>query len=85
MKILLLGGTGAMGIPLTNILSADGMNIVYVTTRSPKLSRDNVIYFQGNAREANFYKRFWLEGHLMPFLTSWYIVLRNLKQSCQCF
>ena len=24
MKILLLGGTGAMGIPLTNILSADG-------------------------------------------------------------
>lgn len=54
MKILLLGGTGAMGIPLTNILSADGTNIVYVTTRSPRESRDNVIYFQGNAREREF-------------------------------
>lgn len=71
MEILLLGGTGAMGIPLTNILSADGTNIVYVTTRSSKESRDNVIYFQGNAREGDFYKRFWLESHLMSFLTSW--------------
>lgn len=85
MKILLLGGTGAMGIPLTNILSADGTNIVYVTTRSPKKSRDNVIYFQGNARGGNFFKRFWNKDHLTPFLTSWYIALRNLKQSCQCF
>ncbi len=52
MNILVLGGTGAMGIPLVNSLSKD--NQVYVTTRSKRLSSDNVHYIQGNATEKNF-------------------------------
>ena len=44
MEILILGGTGAMGVPLVKLLSAkDDMN-VYVTTRSKKESMGNITY-----------------------------------------
>lgn len=54
MNILLLGGTGAMGTPLVDILSADAQNTVFVTTRSKKENRKNVTYYQGNARDDAF-------------------------------
>ena len=55
MEILILGGTGAMGVPLVKLLSAkDDMN-VYVTTRSKKESMGNITYIQGNAKEVDFF------------------------------
>lgn len=54
MKILVLGGTGAMGTPLVEIL-ADRNNDVYVTTRSKReASGKNVNYITGNAHENDF-------------------------------
>lgn len=52
-NILLLGGTGAMGVALTRILSAQGHN-VYVTSRKKKESEDTIHYFQGNAHDITF-------------------------------
>ena len=54
MNILVLGGTGAMGVPLVKLLAERGDN-VYVTTRSPKQGQRNVAYLCGNAREESFF------------------------------
>lgn len=53
MDILVLGGTGAMGIPLVKLLSES--NNVFVTTRSKKENEDNVVYVQGNAKNDKFF------------------------------
>lgn len=53
MRILLLGGTGAMGDSLTRILAEKGEKVT-VTTRSPKKSSDNVNYVIGNAHDDIF-------------------------------
>lgn len=54
MKILILGGTGAMGKELVDILSMSS-NDIYVTSRKKiKSSKDNIIYFQGNAHNNLF-------------------------------
>ena len=62
MKVLLLGGTGAMGTPLVDILSTDLRNTVHVTTRSQKENRENVIYYQGNAKESAFLQSVLAQG-----------------------
>lgn len=54
MRILVLGGTGAMGVHLVRILSDQG-NEIYVTSRKRKVSENNSItYIQGNAHELEF-------------------------------
>lgn len=54
MKILVLGGTGAMGASLVPILAANG-NEVTVTSRSKCNSENKKIHYQqGNARELTF-------------------------------
>lgn len=54
MRILLLGGTGAMGASLTGVLASQGHKVT-VTSRSPRTSADpQVNYLQGNAHDANF-------------------------------
>src|SRR5574344_809898 len=53
MKILILGGTGAMGQYLVPMLVQNG-NKVYVTSRKAKISNQNLIYLQGNAHENLF-------------------------------
>ena len=54
LKVLILGGTGAMGEPLVDILAADRAD-VYVTTRSRRThSQDNVHYLWGNAMDSDF-------------------------------
>lgn len=53
MKIILLGGTGAMGSHLSNILSHSG-DKVFVTSRARRASTDSIEYIQGNAKELNF-------------------------------
>lgn len=52
MKVLILGGTGAMGIPLQKYLLKLGYE-VHVTSRSRHKSGD-VVYIQGNAHDTNF-------------------------------
>lgn len=53
MKVLVLGGTGAMGVHLVNLLSGNGIDVV-VTSRSERQSEGNVRYVQGNARDLEF-------------------------------
>ena len=53
MKILLLGGTGAMGLHLTKILSEQG-NEIFVTTRQKRENMEFVHYIQGNAHDVSF-------------------------------
>lgn len=53
MKILVLGGTGAMGMPLVNIL-AKQKNDVYVTTRQKLTDTKNIHYIAGNAHCNDF-------------------------------
>lgn len=52
MHILILGGTGAMGVPLIGLLSKE--NIVYVTSRKSHESTDTVKYLRGDAKDINF-------------------------------
>lgn len=53
MKILVLGGTGAMGKHLVHLLAERGDRIV-VTTRSIRENTANVEYIQGNAQDEKF-------------------------------
>lgn len=56
MKILLLGGTGAIGAHLTSALSKSDAE-VYVTTRSIRPDTVNVRYIHGNAKDLLFLKK----------------------------
>lgn len=62
MDVLVLGGTGAMGVPLVELLSQRGDN-VYVTTRSQKASHGNVTYICGNAKEQAFFDKLMTRGY----------------------
>lgn len=53
MKILLLGGTGAMGRHLSIILSERGDNVI-ITSRKNRVSKGLIEYRQGNAKEILF-------------------------------
>ena len=53
MEILILGGTGAMGVPLVKLLAKD--NKLFVTTRSQKENKGNITYIQGNAKDREFF------------------------------
>ena len=53
MNILVLGGTGAMGVHLVELLSQRG-DAVFVTSRRERPSRKNVTYVQGNAHDEGF-------------------------------
>ena len=54
-SVLILGGTGAMGTHLVNILHAREDTMCTVTTRSSqRLSYDNIRYVTGNAHDTSF-------------------------------
>ena len=53
MKVLLLGGTGAMGKYLAEILLSLGYE-VFITSRKKYINKKNLTYFQGNAHDALF-------------------------------
>lgn len=54
MVILILGGTGVMGTPLSKIL-ADTGNLVFVTSRRERISQNaNIRYLVGNAKDNDF-------------------------------
>lgn len=54
-KILLLGGTGAMGAHLTDILKDTSYDVI-VTSRKYRKSEANIRYIVGNAKEKGFLK-----------------------------
>ena len=67
MNILVLGGTGAMGAPLSKLLVASGNN-VYVTSRSAHKSCERLHYLQGNAKDGK-HTIFRLDAHYsQPYL-----------------
>lgn len=53
MDILILGGTGAMGSHVSEILRSKGYNI-FVTSRSKRENMGSISYLQGNAKEIAF-------------------------------
>ena len=55
MKILVLGGTGAMGSHLVDLLAARGDNVT-VTSRRRRSSKGTVCFVAGNARTQKFLK-----------------------------
>ena len=54
MNVLLLGGTGAMGEPLSKILLSKGFS-VYVTSRKSNGAISGIEYFQGIAQDDSFF------------------------------
>ena len=61
MRILLLGGTGAMGTHLSTLLSRQG-NDVFVTTRKERMDNTSVIYLKGDAHDRSFIEEILREG-----------------------
>lgn len=55
MKILLLGGTGAMGSSLSSILNRRDYD-VFVTSRNYHADKDGIHYLHGNAKDEIFLK-----------------------------
>lgn len=53
MKLLILGGTGAMGRHLAHYLSQDD-NEIFLTSRTPRQNTNNIKYIQGNAKDSSF-------------------------------
>lgn len=53
-KVLILGGTGAMGVYLVDILNGTNEWEIKVTSRSPHAPKGNVTYIEGNARDNGF-------------------------------
>lgn len=53
LKILILGGTGAMGVPLVEALAKQDVDVT-VTSRTAHISSGNIKYIQGNAKDINF-------------------------------
>lgn len=59
-KILVLGGTGAIGSHVVNILAQEN-NLVSVTSRSIRENKKNINYLCGNARNIDFIRSICLE------------------------
>lgn len=53
MKVLILGGTGAMGVPLSKILIENGHK-VYVSTRKNRTDSTGINYLCGDAHDLTF-------------------------------
>ena len=53
MKVLILGGTGAMGIHLVQLLKEQGVE-TFVTSRRSMKSSGNIHYLQGDAKNGTF-------------------------------
>lgn len=71
MRILIFGGTGAMGTPLVELLAKDG-NDVFVTSRKSRTSaKPNIHYLQGDAHNRDF---------IEPLLKNHYDVLIDFMQ-----
>lgn len=54
MKILILGGTGAMGVHVSDLLSQKGYDVVVTSRRECKSSVPNLQYRKGDAKDPAF-------------------------------
>lgn len=54
MRVLLFGGTGAMGTALVRILAEQGHEVFVTTRKQRKPESSNVHYLVGNAHDMNF-------------------------------
>ena len=77
MKILVLGGTGAMGIHLVKLLVNDGAE-VFVTTRSNKKSNGSEHYINGNAHDFEFLQKILIEH-------KWEVIVDFMNYSTESF
>ncbi len=57
MRVLMLGGTGAMGRPLAGILASEGAEVVITSRSRSGTGKKGIGYRQGNARDNGFLKR----------------------------
>lgn len=53
MEVLLLGGTGAMGVHVSNLLAQSGAHVT-VTSRKKRVDKENITYVVGNAKDMAF-------------------------------
>lgn len=77
-NILILGGTGAMGKPLVDILAEKKDAYIYVTTRSKRENRGNIKYIIGNARDDEFMK------HILK-IRDWDVIIDFMAYSTKEF
>lgn len=84
MKILVLGGTGAMGVPVVKILAERG-NEVYVTSRKRKTSESKRIkYIQGDAHDIKFVKKI-VSQHFDAVIDFMVYSSDNFSQYCDLY
>lgn len=76
MKVLVLGGTGAIGKPLIELLNDRG-DEVYVTSRSKRESKGNIHFLQGDAHDWQF-----LQQHLY---VKYDVIVDFMVYSTKCF
>lgn len=62
MRILILGGTGAMGVALQQILAERGDEVYVTSRREISSAKGNVHYLRGNAMDENFLDEILREG-----------------------
>ena len=69
-KALVLGGSGAMGVHLVELLAKQDYD-VYVNSRKKRCSKENIRFIQGNALELEFLKSLLTEewGVIVDFMT----------------
>lgn len=54
MKVLVFGGTGAIGTPVVDMLAKDGHEVYVTSRRERKTDKDNLKYIRGNAMDMEF-------------------------------
>ena len=77
MKILVLGGTGAMGVDLVKNLARRGENVTVTSRIKRKSELENVRYIQGNAHDSVFLQTL-LNDNFDVIVDLWSTVQKNL-------
>ena len=83
MRVLMLGGTGAMGRPLAKILASRGAEVV-ITSRSRSGSdKKGMEYRQGDAHDIGFLKRLLKDFYdviiIWNFFMRWFTARQNFR------
>lgn len=56
MRILVLGGTGSMGVPIVKLLGDQGNQVTVTSRRTRKSVKTNVVYSKGDAHDMDYLK-----------------------------
>ena len=84
MKILILGGTGAIGKELVEIMSQKNIDI-YVTTRRELKSKDNIKYIKGNAHNIDLLKKITKENNFDAIIDFMVYDYKEFKNKVEFF